>query len=82
MKASAAHASRIDERAVVVLAEADYSFGCGPLGLRVEHVDWLAPIWFDGELWYDVFGVEVDPDGGDGPQRQVCVRGRSLPPRG
>jgi hypothetical protein len=63
---------------VAVFAEADYCYGLGPLTLRIQGIDWSAPVWYDGENWYQVSGVEVDANGKTFGHRQVLVRGRRL----
>jgi hypothetical protein len=64
---------------VTVFGEADYCYGSGPLTLRVERIDWASPVWYDGENWYQVEGVEIDATGREFGHRQVSVRGRRLP---
>jgi hypothetical protein len=66
-------------RVLIVLAEADYRFGVGPLRLRVANIDWAHPMQYDGEAWYSVQGVLIGHDGGDRGQRLVLVRGKRLP---
>jgi hypothetical protein len=63
----------------IVLAEADYRFGAGPLRLRVASIDWAHPMQYDGEAWYSVHGFYVAHDGSERGQRLVLVRGRRLP---
>jgi len=36
---------------VLVLAEADYRYGVGPLRIRVERIDRANPAQYDGEIW-------------------------------
>jgi hypothetical protein len=64
---------------LIVLAEADYRFGVGPLRLRVVSIDWAHPMQYDGEDWYSVHGTYVAHDGSERRQRLVVVRGRRLP---
>jgi hypothetical protein len=64
---------------VAVFAEADYCYGFGPLRLRIQHIDRTTPVWYDGENWYQVEGVEVDANGREFGHRQVLVRGSRLP---
>jgi hypothetical protein len=64
---------------VAVFAEADYCYGTGPLTMRVEQIDRAAPVWYDGEKWYRVDGVEIDRSGNEFGRRQVLVRGSRLP---
>lgn len=66
-------------RVLIVLAEADYRFGVGPLRLRVASVDWAHPMQYDGESWYSVHGVHVGHDGVDREELIVLVRGKRLP---
>jgi hypothetical protein len=63
---------------LIVLAEADYRFGAGPLRLRVASVDWTHPMQYDGEVWYTVQGIHIGHDGADREQRLVLVRGQRL----
>jgi len=71
------------ERRVWMFAEADYRFGIGPLRLLVERVDWSAPQQWDGEVWYEVQGVEIGDDGRAFGRRLALVRGSRLsrPPK-
>lgn len=66
-------------RVLIVLAEADYRFGVGPLRLRVASIDWAHPMEYDGEPWYSVQGVHVGYDGAERGERLVVVRGKRLP---
>ena len=61
-----------------VFAEPDYCYGFGPLTLRIEHIGWDKPVWYDGEKWYPVDGVELAHDKSELGRRQVLVRGRRL----
>jgi hypothetical protein len=63
-------------------AEADYCYGSGSLILRIERVDWSNPQKRDGEIWYQVYGMEMTEDGREVGRRQALVRGRRLPPHG
>jgi hypothetical protein len=63
---------------VRTFAETDYRFGTGPLKMAIEHVDWLAPMHYDGENWYEVYGVEQTLDGREVCRRQALVRGSRL----
>ena len=67
-------------RVLIVLAEADYRFGVGPLRLKVASIDWAHPMQYDGEAWYTVHGVLVGHDGADREHRLVVVRGKRLRP--
>jgi hypothetical protein len=64
---------------LIVLAEADYRFGVGPLRLKVASIDWAHPMQYDGEAWYSVNGTHLGHDGSERGQRLVLVRGRRLP---
>ena len=59
-------------------AEEDYRFGSGSLRLRVERVRWDSPVDYNGDLWYEVDGVEVSSTGQDVGRRQVLVRAARL----
>jgi hypothetical protein len=48
---------------IILLAESDYQYGTGSLRLRIEHIDTIDPITYDGERWYRVRGVQVSSDG-------------------
>ena len=63
---------------VRTFAETDYRFGRGPLKMAVEHVDWLTPMHYDGENWYEVYGVEQTLDGREVCRRQALVRGSRI----
>ena len=63
---------------VRTFAETDYRFGSGPLKMAIEEVDWLAPMLYDGENWYEVYGVEQTRDGREVCRRQALVRGSRL----
>jgi hypothetical protein len=65
-------------RPVLVLAEADYRFGAGTLHLVVTQVRWSAPQRDNGEVWYEVDGIEVTPDGRTVGPRTALVRGHRL----
>lgn len=64
---------------VIVIAEADYRYGVGKLRLRLDRVDRLHPVPFDGEDWLQVEGVQLTADGTELRPRRVLVRARSLP---
>jgi hypothetical protein len=69
-------------RAVWTFAESDYRFGAGPLLMTVDQVDWSAPVQQDGEVWYEVTGVEFATDGRVvGPRRTMVRAGRLGPLR-
>jgi hypothetical protein len=64
-------------RPVWSFAEADYRFGSGPLLMTVEKVDWTEPVQQDGEVWYEVTGMEITDDGRVvGPRRTMVRAGR------
>jgi hypothetical protein len=64
-------------RPVWTFAEADYLFGAGPLLMTVDQVDWASPVQQDGEVWYEVSGIEITADGRVvGPRRTVVRAGR------
>jgi len=46
--------------------------------MAIEHVDWSAPMPYDGENWYEVYGVEQTLDGREVRRRQALVRGSRL----
>ncbi len=60
-------------------AEPDYCYGVGPLLVRIEKVD-PTPVWYDGENWYWLDGVQMAGAGVEVTHRRVLVRGRRLPP--
>ena len=63
---------------VRTFAETDYRFGSGPLKMAIEHVDWLTPMLYDREYWFEVYGVEQTLDGREVCRRQALVRGSRL----
>lgn len=65
-------------RLVLNLAEEDYRYGTGTLRLVVEQVQWSTPHHDDGELWYEVGGVEITNDGRTVGPRTALVRARRL----
>lgn len=65
-------------RPVWTFAEADYRFGAGTLRMTVEHVDWGSPVQQDGEMWYEVAGVEISVDGRVVGPRRTMVRASRL----
>ena len=60
-------------------AEADYRFGSGPLRIRIERVLASAPVQHDGEVWYEIEGVEVSDQGLIIGPRRATVRASRLP---
>jgi hypothetical protein len=65
-------------RPVWTFAEADYRFGVGPLHMTVDHVDWGSPVQQDGEVWFEVAGIEVSADGRVVGPRRTLVRASRL----
>jgi hypothetical protein len=65
-------------RPLLVLAEADYRFGAGTLYLAVVRVRWNAAQRDDGDVWYEVEGVEMTSDGREVGPRDALVRGSRL----
>ena len=63
---------------VLVLSEADYRYGAGPLRIRVERIDRANPARYDGEVWYPIEGVQITGDGADVRRREVLVRATRL----
>jgi hypothetical protein len=63
---------------VLILAEADYRYGVGPLRIRVERVDRANPARYDGEIWYPIEGVQIAGDGAELRRREVLVRAARL----
>jgi hypothetical protein len=64
---------------VLILGDADYRYGVGPLALRVEYIDVEHPFTFDGELWYTVHGIQLGTDGVERGPRSTLVRGCRIP---
>jgi hypothetical protein len=63
---------------VLILAEADYRYGVGPLRIRVERIDRTNPARYDGEVWYPIEGVQIGGDGAELRRREVLVRAARL----
>jgi hypothetical protein len=63
---------------VIRVAEPDYLYGTGDLKLRVAHIDRANPIEYDGELWFQVEGVQLGRSGVELGYRRAIVRGRRL----
>jgi hypothetical protein len=63
---------------VLILAEADYRYGVGPLRIRVERVDRAHPARYDGEIWYPIEGVQITGNGAELRRREVLVRAARL----
>ncbi|MCO8270299.1 hypothetical protein M1L60_06785 [Actinoplanes sp. TRM 88003] len=71
----------IDDRpagTIWTFAEEDYRYGIGPLRLRIERV-MSTPVQQDGDLWYEVEGVEVSDQGRVVGPRRATVRASRLP---
>jgi hypothetical protein len=64
---------------VWTFAEEDYRFGIGPLRLRIDRILAGAPVHQDGDLWYEVEGVEVSDQGRVVGPRRATVRASRLP---
>lgn len=72
----------IDDRpagTILTFAEEDYRYGIGPLRLRVDRVLAGAPVSHDGDLWYEVEGVEISDQGRVIGPRRATVRASRLP---
>jgi hypothetical protein len=65
-------------RPVWTFAEADYRFGAGALHMTVDHVDWGSPVQQDGEVWFEVAGIELSADGRVVGPRRTMVRASRL----
>jgi hypothetical protein len=65
-------------RPVWTFAEADYRYGAGTLHMTVDQVDWGSPVQQDGEVWYEVAGVEFASDGRVVGPRRTMVRAARL----
>jgi len=63
---------------VLILAEADYRYGVGPLRIRVERIDRANPARYDGEIWYPIEGVQITGDGTELRRREILVRATRL----
>ncbi|MEE3922086.1 hypothetical protein V2I01_38780 [Micromonospora sp. BRA006-A] len=63
---------------MVRLAESDYRYAAGLLRLRIVRVRIDLSEWYDGQ-WVWLEGVEIGPDGQDGPLRPVLARIAALP---
>ena len=60
------------------LADGDHRYGHGDLHLRVTRVRLDISGWYDGQwVWLD--GVDILPNGADGPTRSVLARVAALP---
>ena len=65
----------------LTIQEPDYRFGRGVLRIRVDRIDLERPMSYDGEIWFQVHGVQLTATGEEITPRQVWVRARALPPR-
>ena len=65
--------------AVLLVQEADYLYGVGPLSLRVEHVHYADPQQYDGDVWLRVDGTQIGRRGAELGRRSVMIRARRLP---
>ena len=70
--------NRGPERPVSQFDQQDYCFGTEPLRLRVERVHWDNPVEYQGDVWYEVDGVEVSSIGQEVGRRRVLVRAQRL----
>ena len=61
-----------------LFAETDYRFGSGCLRIAVERVRWAEPVRKDGEIWYEVDGVELTGDDREVGRRQAVVKASQL----
>jgi hypothetical protein len=59
------------------VAEADYTFGLGPLTLRVTAVVGIEQ--YHDEPWVNLRGIELGPGGREGVERPAQVRVAALP---
>ncbi|GAA0471364.1 hypothetical protein Ade02nite_34740 [Paractinoplanes deccanensis] len=64
---------------VWTFAEADYRYGSGPLRIRIDRVLASAPIQQDGEVWYEVEGLEFNDQGTVIGPRRATIRASRLP---
>ncbi|MBM2618354.1 hypothetical protein JIG36_22595 [Actinoplanes sp. LDG1-06] len=72
----------IDDRPAGTLwtfAEEDYRYGTGPLRMHINRVLAGSPLQHDGDLWYEVEGVEVSDQGQVVGPRRATVRASRLP---
>lgn len=72
----------IDDRpagTIWTFAEEDYRYGIGPLRLRIDRILAGTPVHQDGDLWYEVEGVEVSDQGRIVGPRRATVRASRLP---
>ncbi|MGK5682756.1 hypothetical protein [Actinoplanes sp. URMC 104] len=72
----------IDDRpagTIWTFAEEDYRYGIGPLRIRISRVLAGAPLQQDGDVWYEVEGVEVSDQGQVIGPRRATIRASRLP---
>nr|MDT0662330.1 hypothetical protein [Micromonospora sp. DSM 115978] len=81
------HPADLDIDALIVLAEADYCYGLGPLRLRLTVTPTAQALW-DSLEWIELTGVEIQPRSGREVQRRTVLARtsgimviRSAPPR-
>ena len=58
---------------ILRIAETDYCYGNGPLTLRITRMG-ADPADYPALEWLGLTGVELGPDGAEGPLRHVLVR--------
>ena len=68
---------RVSAGDILMIEEADYCYGTGPLRLRVTAIG-TPRGQVQGLEWLGVTGVEIRWNGTDGPQRSVLVRTTAL----
>ena len=59
-------------------AEADHRCGSGYLRMMVERVRWTEPLRQDGEVWYEVEGVELTDNDGSFRRRRALIKASRL----
>ncbi|GAB2577740.1 hypothetical protein Aab01nite_11190 [Paractinoplanes abujensis] len=72
----------IDDRpagTVWTFAEEDYRYGVGPLRIRLNRVLAGSPLQHDGDLWFEVEGIEVTDQGHVIGPRRATIRASRLP---
>ncbi|GAA2644358.1 hypothetical protein GCM10010399_92850 [Dactylosporangium fulvum] len=65
----------------LLLTEADYRYGSGPLRMRIEVIDHAGRLHLDGEFWLPVHGTRLRFDGVEAGTVQLLVRAARLPER-
>lgn len=63
---------------VSTFAEADHRCGSGYLRMTVERIHWTQPLRQDGEVWYEVEGVELTHNGSDLRRRRALIKASRL----